>query len=193
MSRATAPRKTKTGTLRVIGGRWRGRKIDFPDVPGLRPTPDRARETLFNWLQKEVDGARCLDLFSGSGALGFEAASRGAAEVILVDRDSRVCEYLKQQSATLGATQIQVVQSDARACLETLNAPFDIVFLDPPFGDSPLAAICAALAELNLLKPGGKVYLEAHAGCDVPDLPPGWAFVRSKRAGQVSYHLLESA
>ncbi len=176
--------------LRIIGGRWRSRRLAFPDVPGLRPTPDRVRETVFNWLQPVIEGARCLDLFAGSGALGFEAASRGAGEVVLVDRDHKVVERLRENARLLGATGVQVVQADALRYLnEKPVQPFDIVFLDPPFGHNVLAPVCRTLEANGWLRDQARIYMEAEKTLDIPDIPANWRIVRSKAAGQVGYHL----
>ncbi|HQU16210.1 MAG: 16S rRNA (guanine(966)-N(2))-methyltransferase RsmD [Chromatiales bacterium 21-64-14] len=176
--------------LRIIGGRWRGRPVPFPPVPGLRPTPDRVRETLFNWLQPVIAGARCLDLFAGSGALGLEAASRGAAEVVLVERETRVVEGLQDLVRRLDAPEVQVVRADALAWLANPVRAFDVVFLDPPFAESELLADCARrLEDGGWLAPGAYLYLEAGGRAGLPPLPAAWRLVRSKRAGRVGYHL----
>lgn len=168
---------------------WRRRLLRVPDVEGLRPTPDRVRETLFNWLTGAVEGARCLDLYAGSGALGFEAASRGAAAVVLVERDQRAVACLREEADALGATHVDVVQADARHWLEGRASPFDIVFLDPPFGGDPLGPLCGALARAGWLAPGALVYLESRDAIGTQDLPEGWRILRRQRAGQVRYHL----
>ena len=165
-----------------------------PDVEGLRPTPDRVRETLFNWLAGDVEGARCLDLYAGSGALGFEAASRGAAAVTLVERDPRAVACMREEAETLstsvtGAGQIQVVHGDARAWLAGAASPFDIVFLDPPFGSDDLAPVCEALERGGWLAPGALVYLESRDATEPPALPAAWRILRRQKAGQVRYHL----
>jgi len=183
------------GALRIIAGRWRGRKIQFPEIAGLRPTPNRVRETLFNWLQPWLPGARCLDLFAGSGALSFEALSRGAGEVVLVERNPDAAAALRYNLATLKAADAELIETDALSLLE--HAPvraFDIVFLDPPFNPDPgaddvLARCCALLDGRGWLKPEGLVYLEVPAG-RAPPLPRGWTLMRSKQAGQVGYHLM---
>lgn len=173
-------------TLRVIGGLWRGRRIRFPDVPGLRPTPDRVRETLFNWLGQDLSGRRCLDLFSGSGALGFEAASRGAREVEMLDSSAVVVKSLRDTATLLGASAVRVARGDALEFLHQAPSQFDVVFLDPPFGSGLDAAALGLLAPW--LAPGGRVYLES--GSEY--LPGnGWRVHRAGRAGQVHYHLLE--
>ena len=179
----------KKQSLRIIGGAWRGRRLAFPDVPGLRPSPDRVRETLFNWLAGVIHGSRCLDLFAGSGALGLEAASRGAAEVVMVDTSRAVVGRLRQHKQALGAEAIEIVQADALGYLHQPARPFDIVFLDPPYRKGLLQSSCQLLVEGGWLAPGGYVYLEAERELGEPALPPGWALHRSKTAGQVGYHL----
>jgi 16S rRNA (guanine966-N2)-methyltransferase len=187
---------TKTGSsfpgkLRIIGGRWRGRRLSVPEAEGLRPTPDRVRETLFNWLQPHIAGATCLDLFAGTGALCLEALSRGAARVVMVEKDAHVVECLRQHVVTLQASNANVVQADAVDFLRQTPQPFDIVFLDPPF-KSDLIARCAALVETNgWIKRGGLVYIEAPSQVDVLPLPATWELIRSKKAGQVGYHLAQ--
>jgi len=175
--------------LRIIAGSWRGRKLRFAPVPGLRPTPNRVRETLFNWLQPVIRGARCLDLYAGSGALGIEAASRGAAAVVLVDRDPQVVRVLREQLQRLAAGQVQVFQSDVGSWLSGTPERFDIVFLDPPFRAGLLPAAIVQLEEGGWLAPEAWIYLEAEQGL-VPELPENWELYRSKRAGQVGYHLV---
>ena len=174
--------------LRIIAGRWRGRKLSFASVPGLRPTPDRVRETLFSWLSPVIRDARCLDLYAGSGALGIEAASRGAAEVVLVDNDPTVVQTLREQLQLLEASQVRVVQADVGNWLSVNPAPFDVVFLDPPFRENLLAGSIRQLENGGWLAADALVYIEAEKGL-VPDLPVGWEMYRSKSAGQVGYHL----
>lgn len=176
--------------VRIIGGAWRGRKIRFPaDVPGLRPTPDRVRETVFNWLRDEVPGSRYLDLYAGSGALGLEALSRGAREVVFVDRHPRVARSLTDTLAAFGSDAGVVRRDDAQTFLRTHGDPFDIVFLDPPFDAGVLPELVSLLETHAWLRPGGLVYLEAPAGEGTPPLPARWSLHRSKRAGEVGYHL----
>lgn len=190
-------RKVKPGAyrqrLRIIGGTWRGRRIAFPDLPGLRPTPDRVRETLFNWLQGTIEGSRCLDLFAGSGALGFEAASRGAASVVMVDPDAQVMHHLRAQADMLGAAQIEIIMADAQAYLASSPPPFDIVFLDPPFGSNLLAPLCRVLDDHGALKSGARIYLETPVSAVVPAMPVIWKLLKSQTAGQVGYHLAARA
>ncbi len=177
--------------LRIIAGEWRGRKLTFPDRPGLRPTPDRVRETLFNWLQPIVPGARCLDLFAGSGALGWEALSRGAAEVVMVDSDSQVVRNLKEHSKQLAPRRVTVLQSSALDYLRGPAEPFDIVFLDPPFRQGLLADTIHRLESGGWLAPRAWIYMESETGLQELLLPAGWKISRSKNAGQVSYNLAE--
>lgn len=178
-----------SGRLRIIGGLYRGRKLPVPVQPGLRPTPDRVRETLFNWLQPTIEGARCLDLFAGSGALGLEAASRGAAEVIMIEHSEPVARLLEANVRTLGAAQVRVHRADALRWLSRPGAPFDILFLDPPFDLDLLGRSCDLIRRLGWLKPRAQVYLEARANRGFPSLPADWSLVRDKRAGKVRYAL----
>ena len=179
--------------MRIIGGAWRGRKFRFPPVDSIRPPPDRVRETLFNWLMGRVDGARALDLFAGSGALGLEALSRGAAEAIFVERDARVARHLEGVLAELDARHARVVNADALRFLRGPARPFDLVFLDPPF-DSELAGLAAGALEAGgWLAPAALIYLELPVAVPVPPLPGTWRIVRSGRAGEVGYHLAERA
>lgn len=179
------------GIVRIVGGSWRGRRIEVPPQADLRPTPDRVRETLFNWLQPVIAGARCLDLFAGSGALGFEAVSRGAAQVVMLDTQSAVVASLRQQCVNLGAgDRVEVVAADALTWLAGAEQPFDIVFLDPPFRLGLLQDACAALEAGHWLKPSARVYIEASARHTAPTLPDNWSVHRAKRAGEVSYSLV---
>ena len=177
------------GKVRIISGQWRRRQLLVPDVDGLRPTPDRVRETLFNWLRDAIEGARCLDLYAGSGALGFEAASRGASKVVLVEKHERAVASLRKQASELGAEQIVVVHADVARWLQGTATPFDIVFLDPPFASADLGELCGRLERGSWLAPGALVYLETRASEETPELPAGWQFLRRQKAGQVLYHL----
>jgi len=179
--------------LRIIAGSWRGRRLAFAPLAGLRPTPDRVRETLFNWLAPVIRGARCLDLFAGSGALGLEAASRGAAEVVLVDSNPGVIAVLREQVRLLDATQVQVIEADAEAFLRGAAQPFDIVFLDPPFGEQRLAAAMRQLESGGWLAEEAVVYIEAERSLQELPLPVNWKLQRSKAAGRVGYHLARRA
>jgi 16S rRNA (guanine966-N2)-methyltransferase len=177
------------GRLRIIGGRWRGRRLDFPSGTGIRPTPDRVRETLFNWLQMDIAGSRCLDLYAGSGALGVEALSRGAREVVFVDADPRATRSLEAALREFGAEGGHVARADVSAFLAGPPEPFDIIFLDPPYRSGVLEPVCRILDERGWLRPGGLAYLEDSADAGAPALPPGWTLLRSRRAGEVGYHL----
>jgi 16S rRNA (guanine966-N2)-methyltransferase len=179
----------RPGYVRIIGGKWRGRRLPVPDLPGLRPTPDRVRETLFNWLAPVIGGSRCLDLFAGTGVLGFEAASRGAREVVLVERDREAAGRLREAAATLAPDRLEVVHGEALAWLKSPAGPFDVVFLDPPYEAGLLDAAMRALDSGGWLAPGARIYLEAPAASGAPSLPPGWILHRSGRAGAVGYHL----
>ncbi|HDP90396.1 MAG TPA: 16S rRNA (guanine(966)-N(2))-methyltransferase RsmD [Thioalkalivibrio sp.] len=174
--------------MRIIGGQWRGRRLPVPHAPGLRPTPDRVRETLFNWLQGVTEGARALDLFAGSGALGFEAASRGARSVVMVEADARIATHLREQAATLDASRLRVEARSVRAFLAGAPQPVDLVFLDPPYGQGLVAETLALLAR-GWLAPGAHLYIEAEAELGEPVLPDGWTLLKTRRAGQVGYHL----
>jgi 16S rRNA (guanine966-N2)-methyltransferase len=177
------------GAVRIVGGEWRGRLLRFPAVPGVRPTPDRVRETLFNWLQQKVTGSRCLDLFAGSGALGFEALSRGATQVVFVDIEPAVTRCLLERLRDFGCDRGEVVRSDASRYLDGPAQAFDLVFLDPPFDAAVLPGVCRRIERDGWLTPGGLIYLEAPAIAGPPELPAGWTLLRSKRAGEVGYHL----
>ena len=172
--------------VRIIAGKWRSRLVSFPPAAELRPTPDRVRETLFNWLGQRVDGLACLDLFAGSGALGFEALSRGAASVVMVESDREVAKALRESARVLEAEGVEIVQADALKYLERGRDKFDVVFVDPPFA-SDLAVRAMALLP-GLLNPGARVYVESGAALV---LPPSWRALHDDRAGAVRYALYE--
>jgi len=186
-----ARRPGGSNTLRIIGGEWRGRKLRFADGEGLRPTTDRVRETLFNWLAPLIHGARCLDLFAGSGALGLEALSRGAAEVVFIDTSPAAVAALKENLALLGAEKAEVIRGDALGFLQGNSRQFDVVFLDPPFRCDLLQPAMKLLSGQPWLAEGARVYLELEGEEPLPELPAGWEVLRSKKAGQVAYHLVE--
>lgn len=176
--------------VRIIGGEWRSRVLQFPDAPSLRPTPDRVRETLFNWLQLRIHGARCLDLFAGSGALGFEALSRGAASVTALETASTAAASLRHNATLLGTDRLQLIQQDALRWLDTpATQQFDIVFIDPPFADNAHARCCALLQQHGWLAAGALVYLESGSSLLTLALPPSWQLTRHKQAGDVHYGL----
>jgi 16S rRNA (guanine966-N2)-methyltransferase len=179
-------RKSRESRVRIIGGEHRGRRIAVPDRPGLRPTPDRVRETLFNWLGQRLDGLACLDLFAGSGALGFESASRGAARVVMVENDRAAFAALEEAQRTIGFTSVELVFGDALDYLARGESVFDVVFLDPPFRQNALAAALERLP--RRLAPRARVYVEAP---EPHQAAKGWAELRRARAGQVSFQLLE--
>ena len=180
--RRTARRIGSTGKLRIIGGDYRRRLLPVLDSPGLRPTPDRVRETLFNWLTAALPGARVLDLFAGTGALGLEALSRGAREATFVERDARVAAQLRENLATLGAAERgQAVAADATAFLAGTPSPCSLVFLDPPFRQG-LASPCCAALEAGWLDESAWIYLETEAEL-TPEVPANWQLHREVRAG----------
>ena len=178
------------GNIRIIGGRWRSRRLPVLESEGLRPTPDRVRETLFNWLAPYLPGASCLDLFAGTGALCLEALSRGAARVVMVERSTKVAQQLRANVALLEADGAEVQATDALDYLAGRPQPFDIVFLDPPFADA-VAMISRGGARLTAgwVKPGGLVYIEAPSVLKALPLPADWELVKTKIAGDVGYHL----
>ena len=175
--------------LRIIGGTWRGRKLRFPPSAAIRPTPDRVRETLFNWLGAATRAARCLDLFAGSGALGLEALSRGAAHVTFVEQDDQAARALRIRLAEWHAVGARVESADALRYLAGTAQPFDIAFLDPPFGSDLLQNAAAALTERQWLRPGALIYVECAARDGPPTLPASWQLLKAKQAGEVGYHL----
>lgn len=193
MTRNSRQQRTKTNSnqLRIIGGQWRGRKLPFPSIEGLRPTPDRVRETLFNWLNPAVVNARCLDLFSGSGALGLEALSRGASQVDLVDSSGAVSEQLRLNLQRLNAANAEVWHHKAHDWLQAhaLPAAYDIIFLDPPFQQNLLAPAIDTIASRQLLSSNSWIYIETARDEALPALPDNWQLHREKTAGQVSYRL----
>ena len=181
-------RRTKANTVRIIGGVWRSRILEFPDAAELRPTPDRVRETLFNWLGRDLTGVTCLDLFAGSGALGFEALSRGAASVVMVEKNAAALRALRENAARLGAENVTIVRGDALEFARGAQSRFDVVFVDPPYGLG-LQAVALGLVG-GLLTEAGRVYVESDA---VIEAPRGWASVKHARAGRVHFHLLGRA
>ncbi len=184
------PAPTGRNSVRIIAGAWRGRRVHFPDVPELRPTPDRVRETLFNWLQHSIAGARCLDLFAGSGALGLEALSRGAKDVVFVEQFQLAARSLEEQLIRFGgAAKGRVMTMGAARFLRTPAEPFQVVFLDPPFGKDALAEYIPMLDQGNWLAVGSLVYLENERVAGVPAVPAHWELLKSKSAGEVGYHL----
>ncbi|MBW8191143.1 16S rRNA (guanine(966)-N(2))-methyltransferase RsmD [Neiella marina] len=174
------------GQIRIIAGQWRGRKLPVHDLQGLRPTTDRQKETLFNWLQGELDGANVLDLYAGAGGLGFEALSRYAESLIAVERDGQAAKQLKANAQTLQA-QAQIIQSDVLSYLQQTPHSFDLVFVDPPYGKDLLAPTLSALQPW--LAEEAWVYTESEAGLVLPQLPANWQLWREKVAGQAHARL----
>jgi 16S rRNA (guanine966-N2)-methyltransferase len=187
-SRSSPTGHRQANQLRIIGGRWRGRRLGFSSVPGLRPTPDRVRETLFNWLGQNLAGAKTLDLFAGSGALTLEALSRGAVLGVAVDHHAAVVRKLVANGAALGTTALETHCSDAESFLVRERRAFDVIFLDPPFGNADWDALIPMVAAR--LAPSGMLYVEAPATIDAP---PGMEVWRGDKAGRVHYHLLRRA
>ena len=172
--------------VRIIGGAWRSRIVRFPGRPGLRPTPDRVRETVFNWLGQDLTGKSVLDLYAGSGALGFEAASRGAKRVVLVEHDAASVRALQANCSALDARQVEVVRADALEFIGRAGSEYDVIFLDPPFSQAPWAALLERLPD-RLVR-DGRVYCESGAPIAVPD---GWTLHKQGHAGQVNFMLLK--
>src|SRR5690554_6013205 len=187
-------KKTKqatSGQVRVIGGEWRGRKLAVPDAEGLRPTPDRVRETLFNWLQFSIVGKTCLDAFTGSGALAVEALSRGAVEVTAIERDIKVTKQLSKLLSPLAGERLKLINADALSWLEQQPAqPFEVVFLDPPFGLPLLEPACQLLEEKGWLVENALIYVEqAKQQAGLVHLPANWILQKDKQVGDVHFSL----
>jgi 16S rRNA (guanine966-N2)-methyltransferase len=187
-------KSAKSNRLRIIGGRLRGRKLGFPDVGGLRPTPDRVRETLFNWLQPVIAGARCLDLFAGSGALAFEALSRGAGHCVAVERDAAAVAALRENAMTLAVGgQLDIIHGSALDWLQGPVQAFDIAFLDPPYHQGLLEPCLETLLQPGWLASGARIYVETAVDESLPEPGAGIEVIREKRAGQVMSYLLAPA
>lgn len=180
---------SQAGQIRIIGGQWRGRKLPVPDSPGLRPTTDRVRETLFNWLAPVIQHARCLDAFAGSGALGFEALSRYAAQVTLLESERAIARQLTQNAALLQAEGARVVNTNSLQWLAQAGEPFDVVFLDPPFRRDLLNQTLKLLEQQGWLAEQAWIYVETEAENHDLDIPTRWTLHREKVAGQVAYRL----
>lgn len=181
------------GTVRIIGGKWRSRRLAFPHNLNIRPTPDRVRETLFNWLQPMIQGMLCLDLFAGSGALGFEALSRGASWVSFLDQSPKIVYYLRQQIvkfAILDRATVSIARFPFSKSLTPRKA-FTLVFLDPPFRQDLLEPSLHWLETQSILDTQAWIYIEHEVELKFPKLPPHWQVVRVQRAGQITYALLE--
>lgn len=178
--------------LRIIGGEFRSRKLRFEEAPGLRPTPNRVRETLFNWLGTDIINARCLDLFAGSGALGFESLSRGANTITMVENAENVCLMLRENCSLLGTKDVEVIHQNALDWLDQhLNTSlrYDILFLDPPFHSELLTHCCQQIGKSPLVREGGWIYVESSTSADPTEFPKNWLQHREKTAGDVIYRL----
>ena len=195
--RISTQNDTSDSCVRIIGGDWRSRKITFLEGEGLRPTPDRVKETLFNWLRSVTPGAKCLDLYSGSGALAFEALSRGATQATLVDVSAQVCRLLRENIQSLKAQNADVIQADAINWLKSLPADigqrFDLVFIDPPFRKDLIEQIAELLESRNILANDAMIYIETEKELEKLRLPVNWSLYREKVAGQVCYRLYNRA
>jgi 16S rRNA (guanine966-N2)-methyltransferase len=179
----------KNNSVRIIGGDWRGRRLQVADVPGLRPSGDRCRETLFNWLQPWLDGANCADLFAGTGALGFEAASRGAASVLMIEKHPRALDVLRQGVEQLQAEQVSLQAGGAMTLLEDFKPEsFDLVFVDPPFGSNLNGLVLERLDNNGCVRRGGFIYIESPATMKLPP-PRGWSLWRDQQLGEVRMQL----
>ena len=188
-SRSTAS-AGRSGTIRLISGQWRGRKLPVHDVEGLRPTTDRVKETLFNWLATDVRHSRCLDVFAGSGSLGFEALSRYASYVMMIEQEPKAARQLQQNLQTLQCTQAQVVCRDALQVLQQPSTePFELVFLDPPFRKELLSQVIPLLEQQGWLADSALIYLERENEGTPPVIPANWQLLKDKQAGQVCYQL----
>ena len=185
--------KSQPGRLRIVAGNWRSRLLEIADVPGLRPTSARIRETVFNWLAPRIDGARCLDLFAGTGALGLEALSRGATACDFVEKSSKAAKTLRRNIASLEAKSATVFEGSAEKFLEQPGATkYEIVFLDPPFAAAMLADLCRLLEASEVLAGGARIYVEEDRNQPMFDMPDGWQVLKSKESGNVRYSLLEA-
>ena len=182
--------KTQTGKVRIISGTHKGRIVRFQAIKDLRPTPDRVRETLFNWLTAHIPGSTCLDLFAGSGSLGLEALSRGAGTVQFIESNTKAARCLKENIQTLQLTNTQVHRKDSLAYLKTCNTVFDIIFLDPPFSSNLLSETIENIDQLKLIKHQGWIYIETSMHQQLPELPQHWQCTRNTKAGEVHANLI---
>jgi 16S rRNA (guanine966-N2)-methyltransferase len=187
-------RKDKKKSLRVIGGTWRGRKISFADDEAIRPSPDRIRETLFNWLQNSIFDAKCLELYAGSGILSVEALSRGASHATIIDQTRATVDVIRQNldSLDLEKSRFSCIQSDANVWLAAQTEPFNLIFLDPPFNSDELARILPIIQFNNLLTEEGFIYVESAEVLNPSMLPREWTIYRSKKAASVHYCLINN-
>ena len=193
LAKRNAENKTQPGRLRIVAGNWRSRLLEIADVPGLRPTSARIRETVFNWLAPRISGARCLDLFAGTGALGLEALSRGAADCVFVEKSAKAAKTLRANIATLQAENAVVLETSARKFLQPGGAArFEIVFLDPPFGADMLPELCKLLEDSSILADHARIYIEEDRSQPELQLPEPWQVLKTKSSGNVRYSLLDA-
>ncbi len=193
MAKRNAENKTQPGRLRIVAGNWRSRLLEIADVPGLRPTSARIRETVFNWLAPRIAGARCLDLFAGTGALGLEALSRGAADCVFVEKSTKAAKTLRANITTLQAENAVVHETNAVRFLQQAgDARFEIVFLDPPFAADILPDLCIRLEESSLLADNARIYIEEDRNQPELELPEPWQVLKTKNSGNVRYSLLDA-
>ena len=188
--KTTDKKKSPAGQLRIVAGNWRSRLLQVAALPGLRPTPARVRETLFNWLAPKIQGANCLDLCAGTGALGIEALSRGASHVVFIEQSVVAADTIRSNIASLQATGAEILTVDARRFLKgPISTMFDIVFLDPPFADGLYDELCRLLSEQRWLAADARIYIELDKDQPQPHLPGNWCVLKNKTAGQVRYML----
>jgi len=184
-------KRPQSGQVRIISGLWRGRKLPVHDAEGLRPTTDRVKETLFNWIAQDVPNARCLDLFAGSGGLGFECASRQAESVTMLEMNPQAFSQLKANINTLNASNIEAINTDSLAYLRQTGTPYDVVFIDPPFRKGLLDEALLHLEDNGWLANNAMIYIETEKELSLPELPESWQLYREKSAGQVCFRLFE--
>ena len=191
--RHSKPSHSGTNQVRIIAGQFRSRRLSFTDAAGLRPTPDRVRESVFNWLQAYLPGAVCMDLFAGTGVMGFESLSRGAQQVTFIEKQASAVSSLRHNAETLKVSdQVEIRQGDTLQILPTLPvASVDIVFADPPYGQGLIAKCLQSLHNHPVLKPGGLLYVEQESTLPAPDSTPEWCLLKDKQAGQVGYYLMQ--
>jgi len=191
LPKRNAENKSQPGRLRIVAGNWRSRLLEIAAVPGLRPTSARIRETLFNWLSPRLAGAQCLDLCAGTGALGLEALSRGAAQCVFVEKSALAAATLRANVAKLAAVGASIHTMDARSYLQQPGAgSFDIVFLDPPFAANLLPELCKLLDDAAMLADDARVYIEEDRATAACELPPHWQVLKTANAGNVRYSLV---
>ncbi len=188
---SSSQKRSTSGFVRIISGLWRGRKLPVHDAEGLRPTTDRVKETVFNWIAQDIPMSSCLDLFSGSGSLGFEAASRQAKNVVMIELDKQVANQLKTNANTLKAENIEIINTNSLSFLEQSVQPFDIVFIDPPFRKGLIEDVVAKLEAQGWLAENALIYIESEKEWSATNLPQNWELHREKSAGQVTFRLYQ--